>query len=166
VTFLCREAQARQHTMKTFARERDKAEILRRLAHVRPDSVGRWGRMSAHEMVCHLTDSCRMALGQMSVSPAAGRLRRTIIRWMALYVPRRWPRGIQTRPEIEQGIGGTGPGEFAADLAELQTFLEALATRPVDFEWPVHPVFGRMSHRAWLRWAYLHADHHLRQFGV
>jgi hypothetical protein len=27
-------------------------------------------------------------------------------------------------------------------------------------------VFGRMSQAAWLRWAYLHMDHHLRQFGV
>ena len=32
--------------------------------------------------------------------------------------------------------------------------------------WPRHPIFGRMSQRAWLRWAYLHMDHHLRQFGA
>jgi len=30
----------------------------------------------------------------------------------------------------------------------------------------VHPIFGGMSERAWLRWAYLHTDHHLRQFGT
>jgi hypothetical protein len=30
----------------------------------------------------------------------------------------------------------------------------------------VHPIFGAMSERAWLRWGYLHMDHHLRQFGV
>ena len=25
---------------------------------------------------------------------------------------------------------------------------------------------GTLSEAAWLRWAYLHTDHHLRQFGV
>jgi hypothetical protein len=29
-----------------------------------------------------------------------------------------------------------------------------------------HPIFGALSARDWLRWGYLHADHHLRQFGV
>jgi Protein of unknown function (DUF1569) len=30
----------------------------------------------------------------------------------------------------------------------------------------LHPLFGRMSASSWMRWAYLHADHHLRQFGL
>ena len=28
-----------------------------------------------------------------------------------------------------------------------------------------HPIFGAMSVKDWMRWGYLHADHHLRQFG-
>jgi hypothetical protein len=27
-----------------------------------------------------------------------------------------------------------------------------------------HAIFGAMSRREWLRWGWLHADHHLRQF--
>jgi hypothetical protein len=152
--------------MKTLAREEDTAEILRRIRQVRPDSVRRWGCMSAHQMVCHLTDACRMALGETAVSSATGRLRRPVLKWVALYLPRPWPPGILTRPEIEQGIGGTPPGAFAADVGELERVLALVASRRPDFNWPVHPIFGRMSHREWLRWAYLHADHHLRQFGV
>ena len=30
---------------------------------------------------------------------------------------------------------------------------------------PWHPMFGPMSAADWMRWGYLHADHHLRQFG-
>jgi prephenate dehydrogenase len=30
---------------------------------------------------------------------------------------------------------------------------------------PSHPMFGPMSPEDWMRWGYLHADHHLRQFG-
>jgi hypothetical protein len=29
-----------------------------------------------------------------------------------------------------------------------------------------HSFFGRLSRTEWLRWGYLHMDHHLRQFGV
>jgi len=27
------------------------------------------------------------------------------------------------------------------------------------------PIFGPLTRAEWLRWGYLHADHHLRQFG-
>ncbi len=152
--------------MKTLARDRDKTELLQRLKKVRPESVRRWGRMSAHQMVCHLGDACRMALGQKGVSGASGLSQRTIVKWMALYAPLPWPRGrILTRPEIEQGLGGQCPGDFGADIAEVERLLELLATRPKSVAWPAHPIFGRMSEAAWLRWAYLHTDHHLRQFG-
>ena len=107
-----------------------------------------------------------MALGRKTVSQASGVFERTIVKWLALYLPVRWRAGILTRPEIEQGLGGTCPGDFAADVAELETLLESIAPHENSSEWPVHPIFGRMSERAWLRWAYLHADHHLRQFGV
>jgi hypothetical protein len=51
-------------------------------------------------------------------------------------------------------------------VADVERLLELMATRGPDFDWPAHPIFGRMSRAAWLRWGYLHADHHLRQFGA
>lgn len=151
--------------MKTLARPRDTAEILARLKQLRPDSARRWGRMSAHQMVCHLGDACRMALGQKGVSPASGALQRTFLKWVALYVPMPWPAGVLTRPEIEQGRGGTCPTDFDADLAEVATLVEVLASQRAVV-WPPHPVFGTLSEREWLRWGYRHLDHHLRQFGT
>lgn len=152
--------------MKTLARPRDKAEILRRLGTVSPQSARRWGRMSAHQMVCHLSDSLRMGTGRKPVSDASGLLQRTMVKWVALYLPLRWPAGILTRPEIDQEQGGTRPAEFAADLAELTGLVELVTAPTRSFEWPHHPIFGRMSAAAWLRWGYVHTDHHLRQFGV
>ena len=151
--------------MKTLARQRDKAEILQRLRAVRPESVRRWGRMSSHQMVCHLSDSFRMVTGQKPVSHATSMLQRTIVKWTALYLPLRWPPGILTRPEIDQEAGGTRPIDFAADVSELMALVE-LMTAGRSAGWQPHPLFGRMSEAAWLRWAYLHMDHHLRQFGA
>lgn len=152
--------------MKTFADQGCRAEIARRLRTVRPESTRRWGRMSAHQMICHLSDSCRMMLGHMPVSDAAGRLPRTMVRWIALYFPWPWPAGLPTRPEIDQQCAGTRPVDFAADVAELETLLDLIMTSEKSFDRRAHPVLGRMSQAAWLRWAYLHMDHHLRQFGA
>ena len=152
--------------MKTFARADCREEIVRRVQRVRPDSVRRWGTMTPHEMICHLSDACRVALDQKRVSTATSAMTRTLMKWTALYLPVRWPRGIQTRPEIDQRGQGTPPADFAADVAQLQALLERIASHASDREWPDHPIFGKMSHAAWMRWAYLHADHHLRQFGV
>jgi uncharacterized protein DUF1569 len=153
--------------VKTLARPIDKAAVLRRLKDVRPDSARRWGRMSAPQMVCHLADAFRMALGQKPVSHVSGLFNRTIMKWVALYAPLRWPPGILTRPEIDQALAGcTKPGDFAADVARVEAFVSLMTAPKVDFEWPSHPIFGKMSESDWLRWGYLHMDHHLRQFGA
>jgi hypothetical protein len=107
-----------------------------------------------------------MAMAQKPVSDATGGVQRTVVKWIALYTPLRWRAGIPTRPEIDQQCAGTRPVDFAADVAELETLVELISTREKKFNWPAHPIFGTMSHAAWLRWAYLHMDHHLRQFGA
>jgi uncharacterized protein DUF1569 len=155
--------------MKTLSRSSDLDEIRVRLARLRPDSRPGWGRMNASQMVCHLTDAFRNVLGERPTASAtapAGRVRGTLIKWFALYAPVRWPRGVRTRPESDQEQGGTPPTDFAADrdalLAACDRFLAGravLAQRP-------HFLFGRLTEAEWARWAYLHMDHHLRQFGL
>jgi Protein of unknown function (DUF1569) len=152
--------------MKSLSRSRDRDELIQRLRRLRADSTRRWGRMSAHQMVCHLNDSLLVATGQRAVSHAISLPSRTIIKWIALYLPLRWPPGILTRPEIDQEAGGTTPIDFAADVARQVTLLEDVARQPQTLRGSVHPIFGRLSERTWLRWAYLHTDHHLRQFGT
>jgi hypothetical protein len=154
--------------MKTLACDRDAAEILRRLRALREDSVGGWGRMSAHQMVCHLSDGYRLLTGELTSPLAATPLPRQMMKWVALYLPVRWPKDIPTTPELNQlAGGGTRPVDFARDLAELEQLLATVAAeRSGRLARFVHPIFGGMSETAWLRWAYLHADHHLRQFGV
>jgi len=152
--------------VKTLARQRDKAEVLHRLRGVRPESVRRWGRMSAHQMVCHLSDSLRMVMGHKPVSHATSPLQRTIVKWIALYLPLPWPAGILTSPEIDQELAGTKPVDFTADVAQVEALLELVTAQTRSFDWQLHPIFGRMSEAAWLRWGYLHMDHHLRQFGA
>jgi DinB superfamily len=118
--------------------------------------------MSPHQTVCHLYDSYRAALGEKYVSSASGFLQRRFIKPMALWSPIKWPRDVPTRPEVQQGAGGTVPVEFEHDRALL---LKTLARFREGSLLIAHPTFGPMTVGEWMRWGYLHADHHLRQFG-
>ena len=151
--------------MKSLAREEDLAEIRRRLKTISAGSTRRWGRMTAPQMICHLSDSYLAVLGHRPASPASGPFQRTLLKWVALYLPLPWPHDIRTRPEVDQTIGGTPPGDFATDVARLESLVSAITTDARCFDGQRHPIFGPLSRSAWLRWAYLHMDHHLRQFG-
>jgi uncharacterized protein DUF1569 len=149
--------------VKTLAVDEDRAEVLRRLAALREENVRRWGKMSCHQMVVHLSDSFLCPLGEKIASRARVPMPRGVYRWLALYGPVQWPHGIATRPEMEQGVGGTEPVEFSRDRERLVELVERFTSARV---FAVHPIFGEMSGKDWMRWGYLHCDHHLRQFGV
>jgi len=153
--------------VKSLANRADVDALQRRLLGVRADSARHWGRMSAPQMICHLRDAFLMGTPDVPVSDVSYVANRTIVKWIALYAPARWPRGIQTRPELDQVRGGgTAPAEFADDVAAVTALLEIVAANPQFFDGRRHPIFGPLSRSAWLRWGYLHMDHHLRQFGA
>jgi hypothetical protein len=151
--------------MRSLADEADAGELRRRLGAIRADSRGLWGRMTAPQMVCHLCDACRMALGEKAVRPVAVGVRAALLKMLALYVPIRWPAGkVQTVEELDQAINPAVCRDFAVDVADLERLMRVLASsRALS---PTHPIFGPMSHGDWMRWAWLHTDHHLRQFGA
>jgi hypothetical protein len=141
-------------------------EVLSRLEQLRSESPRGWGRMTPHQMLCHLADSFRCAMGLREASPASSLLRRTLLRWVALHTPIPWPRGVPTRPELDARRGGSRPAGFDDDGRELRSLIVRFSTGSPAFEWAAHPLFGRLSEREWGHWGYRHADHHLRQFGV
>jgi hypothetical protein len=151
--------------MKTLRNPRDTDQILSRLQGVRPGTSRRWGKMSPHQMICHLSDGLRLYMGLKSVAAPGFPYPSKLLQWWCLWVPIRWPKGFQTVPELDQQIGGTQPVEFDRDVAELRSLLHRFSRNPPQFNWP-HTYFGPMSVAAWMRLGYLHSDHHLRQFGV
>jgi hypothetical protein len=48
--------------VKTFDQPKVRAEILQRLAALEPNSARVWGKMTAHQAICHWRDSLRAAL--------------------------------------------------------------------------------------------------------
>ena len=150
--------------MKTVADPTVLRSLTERLAAVRPESLRRWGTLSPHEMLCHLADSFLAMLGDRPASAVDTWLSRSVVRWIALHTSLPWPKGVDTRPEVDPKRHGSKPVEFERDRLRvvelLQRFVQA------NGQCVAHPIFGPMTRREWLLWGYGHVDHHLRQFGV
>ncbi len=150
--------------MKNLADPGVREQVIQRIQNLTPDAQRRWGKMSVRQMICHLNDSFLGVMGERPISDAAGFAPRTILKFFALYVPANWPQGVPTRPEVDQHGGGTPPAEWERDRAAL---LQSLARfHDPGSRLGAHPIFGPLTRSEWMRWGYLHVDHHLRQFGA
>ena len=115
--------------------------------------------MTAPQMLAHLADWMLMAKGQLETAPKNRALSFPPIKQLAIYwLP--FPKGIPTAPELISRKPLAWPVERAAVRRHVESF-ENLPT-----SWPEHPVFGKMTARAWCVLGYRHMDHHLRQFGI
>jgi hypothetical protein len=118
-------------------------------------------------MLCHLGDTCESVLG-LRVPPGAppSGQPRPVLKWLILYSPMPWPKGVRTRPGVNPHLEGTRPGDFERDRQRVLEGLERLAAAPAEALAAHHFMVGPMSRDDWHRWAYKHVDHHLRQFGL
>ena len=134
---------------------------LEKLHEKRPRA---WGKMTPHEMLCHLNDSFLGVLGERPVSSVETWSSRTIVKYIALHTKLAWPKGTPTRPEVDQTKGGTKPTEFDRDREQTIALLRRFASP--DALRVKHPFFGALTPDEWMIWGYRHTDHHLRQFAL
>lgn len=150
--------------MRSLWNEPDRAELLGRFDRLVPDTAALWGRMSAPQMLAHIGDSMRMAIGAMRVEPKRTPLRFTPIKQLVIYALPSTPRNLPTAPELRK----TPPGVWTEDLRAVKELVRRAVVRYDHHatKWPDHPTFGKLSPRAWGVLIYKHLDHHLNQFGV
>ena len=152
--------------MKSLRAPECVSEVIRRVRNLSVESPRQWGRMTVNQMVCHLTDTFQMSTGERPVPEASPLWRRTVQKCLALYLPLKWPPGIATVPELDAYGSGTPPSEFAADVQRLERSIRVFVDSARTGRCVRHAIFGALSPNQWLRFGYLHADHHLRQFGA
>ncbi len=136
-----------------------------RLSRFSPDLTRQWGRMTAGETVCHLAACYQLVVIGGRVTERTGPMQRTVFKYAALHAPVQWAHGYPTLPELKAGAPGVIPQAFADDrrrlLAGYDDFLSSDAVGAA-----AHPIIGPLTRWEWMRWGFLHADHHLRQFGL
>lgn len=148
--------------MRTMFDGAVQSDTIRRIRGLTPESVRRWGTMTAPQMIVHLIDQMSHTLGDVPVAPMKGPLRTLRLRYVVIYLLP-WPKGRIKGPR-EAFV--TKPAEWQADVARLEQMLGRLVARGSAGDWPEHAKFGRMTGRDWGCFCYRHFDHHLRQFGV
>ena len=153
--------------MKTLANETDLAELQQRFAALTGDEQPLFGTMSPGLAICHVRQAYRWSLGgRPGTLPFKLPFPQAVIKRVALSIPMKWRPGLRTVCELEPGQPGTVPADFAADkaeaIAEMEHFRDTIGITSAPSE---HAFFGPMTRADWLRWGYLHADHHLRQSG-
>ena len=100
--------------MKTMWDPPCQREIRDRVARLLPERKGEWGRMSAPEMVCHLAESLKMALGDLPVTR----------------------KNVPTAPELV----ARPPRAWNADVADVQVLIDRFVARGGEATpWPEHP---------------------------
>jgi hypothetical protein len=147
--------------MKSVWNASEHRELQQRVERLTPEHAASWGKMTASQMVVHLTDALRMASGELPVAPKNVPIRYPPLKQLLIY----WlpmPKGLPTAPELI----ARKPMEWALDVAELRRHLDEFVGRGPGRAAAAHPAFGRMSPKLWGVLVYRHMDHHLRQFGV
>ena len=147
--------------MKSMWQEATRREMQERLRSLTTDRPPKWGRFSAPQMVVHVADSFRSALGDLHVESKNLPLRYTPLKQLVIYVLP-FPKNAPTAPELL----ARKPGDWAADIEALGTLMGRFAIVKPGGAWPVHAAFGSLTGTQWGILMYRHADHHFRQFGI
>ena len=146
--------------MKAIFNPRDHLGLHDRIQQLKTTSQARWGHMTALQMVAHLSDSLRMASGELEMKPRRVPFRFSPLKELVLYVLP-LPKVLPSSELI-----GRKPADWSIEIADLRDALNWVVQRGAEALAPVHPAFGKMSAKQWGVLIYRHMDHHLRQFGV
>ncbi|MFN8653755.1 MAG: DUF1569 domain-containing protein [Gemmatimonadales bacterium] len=153
--------------MPTLADAETRTALLRRVRALTPTARARWGKFTPPRMVGHLTESLRMALGELPVDrkPVPWPVRHFPVRDLLIFVLP-FPKGLPTAPELLTRGNEPSGAELAQEIAAFEAALGRWPARDPALPWPDHPAFGPLSARAWAVLQFRHADHHFRQFGI
>lgn len=148
--------------MPTIWNDGDRNDLVRRAWTLTPGHAATWGKFNATGMLAHLSDSLRMALGDLVVpgGRAPAILKWAPVRYLVIHkLP--MPKSAPTAPEL---IARCGTADLTQEQQALQSLFDALPRRATLAA--THPAFGTMTRDDWGALIHKHTDHHLRQFGV
>ena len=127
--------------MSSILEARDRQAIIDRLRRLTPQHQRLWGTMHSHQMVCHVSDALRVALGDLPCRRRDSFLTRTLAKWIIIELRFPTPRGkIRTVREMLTSV----PGQWEADVNTCEALIGRMA---MEQPRAAHPAFGPMSTR-------------------
>lgn len=132
-----------------------------RIDKLKTDSAPRFGKMDVSQMLCHCADQIRIITGELKIDVDKSINPDEVISLAKAGKPVQTPKGMdQVKGE------GTNPTDFENDKAILKKLITKYTELPNDFEFGIHPIFGKIDKNQWHKLVLYHLNHHLSQFGV
>ena len=100
--------------MKTLRDASVQGEVRSRIESLTAEDAARWGKMSVHQMICHLRDSYGVGLAEKKVAMVTIPMPRAFMKRVALQVPIEWRKGFTSAPELAQDVDGTALSSLRA----------------------------------------------------
>ncbi len=147
--------------MKTILDKATRDELIARVTKLDASCTAQWGKMSAFQMIGHLTVWDERVLNDVKVKQAIiGKVFGKIALKRVLRDEKPLDKNVPTSPSYK--VNGSG------DLEEAKAKWIAQIQGYDNYTTPeyMHDFFGKMSREQLGQLGYKHIDHHLRQFGV
>lgn len=137
------------------------AQLRERLDRIGPDTPRQWGTMNSAQMLRHMDEAFRMALGEVRMADQSNFL----TRWSKRFVigPMPWSKNLPTAKGLRFQADAV---EFHAARKALLESWDRMYRSPEDHAYGDHPLFGPMTRADYDKLMAKHTEHHLRQFGV
>ena len=141
-----------------------KEQLVKRLDKLTPESKPKWGRMSVEQMLAHMNDAFKIALGMKPAIDNSNFYTRNIMFPAALRMPS-WPKSSATAVEMDPDKDASPARDFYTELEFLKKMIDVFNEREPGKLKP-HPMFGPLNKKHWRNLFVKHLNHHLEQFGV
>lgn len=139
----------------------EKVEIFcHRIDALAPDAEAQFGKMNAHQMICHCADLLRLSMGLIKGRTYGARSAAEVFAFISA------GKTVPTPDGFDQVAGdGTRPIDFETDRETLKQLFRTFAGLPADYDYAAHPYWGKMNREGWIKAVKQHTNHHLKQFG-
>lgn len=152
--------------MKTLMNPAQAAKQLERLERLLPETKPLWGLLTAGDLLPHLTDPFKIALGEMEATPVKSFFLTGIGKFAAIFLMPRWPKGSPTHPKTNIQLEGRKGSDFQVDKMELKETMGRFIHQYAIMSFNPHPIFGKLSNKTWAIVMNKHLEHHFRQFNL
>lgn len=150
--------------MKNIFNTADANEILERIEKLTPESKAQWGTMNVSQMLAHCAYGAQMPTEEIKPKRVG---------FPISVIGRLLKNKILNSPEFRKNsptaneLRVTDTREFETEKANFKAAVKKLRDNGEQIaKASHHPFFGKMTPTEWGRINYMHADHHLSQFGV
>ena len=135
--------------------------IRARVQQLHPTATRKWGTMSVDQMLWHVNEALRNALGESRPKDLKIPMPKSVLKFMVFSLP--WMKGAPTAPEFVAGARY----DFELERQRCLRLIDEFTRRSVDASnWGHSAAFGDLTGREWSQLHAKHLDHHLKQFSA